>query len=217
LDYAVEFRDVSFAYESENILRNVTFSIPEGEFAVVVGPNGGGKSTLLKILLGLIPAKSGSVSVFGKTPLQSGTRTGYVPQDANLNRTLPIMVREVVQMGQLPSIGADSDENAVCESLTRFGLWELRNSRIGALSQGQRQRVLLARALTTKPDLLVLDEPCASLDEEGHELLACVLSELSKKITIIIVSHDLLLVSGLSTSMIRVNRSVTYHKADLKK
>ena len=214
---AVEFRDVSFAYEREKILHDVTFSIPEGEFAVVIGPNGGGKSTLLKILLGLIPVKNGNVSVLGKSPLKSGIRVGYVPQDANLNKTLPIMVKEVVQMGQLPYIGKYSDENIVRESLIRFGLWELRNSRIGTLSQGQRQRVLLARAFATKPDLLVLDEPCTSLDAEGHELLTDVLSGMSKKTTIVIVSHDLLLVAGLSTAMIRVNRSVTYHKTEAKK
>lgn len=211
MDCVVEFNDVSFAYESEYILRDIKFCIPQGEFAVVIGPNGGGKSTLLKVLLGLVPIKKGSVSIFGTTPLQSGTRIGYVPQDANLNRNLPIMVKEVVQMGQLPKAGKSLDESIVRESLARFGLWDLRNTRIGALSQGQRQRVLLARALATKPDLLVLDEPCASLDSEGHELLAGVLSEFSKAITIIMVSHDLLLVSGLSTAMIRVNRSVTYH------
>ncbi|MCL1875033.1 MAG: metal ABC transporter ATP-binding protein [Synergistaceae bacterium] len=212
MDCVVEFNDVSFAYEKEYILRDVTFCIPQGEFAVVIGPNGGGKSTLLKVLLGLIPIKKGSVSMFGTAPLQGGSRVGYVPQDANLNRKLPVMVKEVVQMGQLPKAGKSMDEKIVRESLARFGLWELRNTRIGALSQGQRQRVLLARALAAKPDLLVLDEPCASLDAEGHELLSGVLSELSKAITIIIVSHDLLLVSGLSTAMIRVNRSVTYHK-----
>jgi zinc transport system ATP-binding protein len=217
LDCAVEFKNVSYAYESGNVLRDVTFCIPYGEFVVVIGPNGGGKSTLLKILLGLIPVKNGIVSVFGKPPLQSSISIGYVPQDANINKTLPIMVREVVQMGQLPNVGSNSDENIVCESLTRFGLWESRNSRIGELSQGQRQRVLLARALSTKPDLLVLDEPCASLDAQGHDLLTDVLSKLSKKITIVIVSHDLLLVSGLSTAMIRVNRSVNYHKIEEKK
>ena len=217
MDCAVEFRDVSYAYEREHVLRDVTFCIPRGEFAVVIGPNGGGKTTLLKILLGLIPAKRGSVSVFGTSPLQSGSRVGYVPQDANLNRTLPVMVKEVVQMGRLPDAGRSADENSVREPLERFGLWELRNSRIGALSQGQRQRALLARALATNPDLLVLDEPCASLDAEGHELLTDVLSELSKKITIVIVSHDLLLVSGLTTAMIRVNRNVTYHKTEIKK
>jgi zinc transport system ATP-binding protein len=217
LDCAVEFSGVSYAYERENVLRDVTFCIPHGGFAAVIGPNGGGKSTLLKIMLGLIPVKNGGVSLFGRPPLQSGSRVGYVPQDANLNKTLPIMVREVARMGQLPNVGKNADENIVRESLARFGLWELRNSLIGALSQGQRQRVLLARALATKPDLLVLDEPCASLDAEGHELLEGVLSELSKKITIVIVSHDLLLVSGLSTAMIRVNRSVTYHKTEVKK
>jgi zinc transport system ATP-binding protein len=217
LNNVVELDNVSFAYEREYILRDVTFSIPQGEFAVVIGPNGGGKSTLLRITLGLIPVKTGKVSIFGTPPLQSGTRVGYVPQDANLNRTLPIMVKEVVQMGRLPDVVARPDENIARESLTRFGLWELRNSRIGALSQGQRQRLLLARALAAKPDLLVLDEPCASLDEEGHVLLADVLSELSSKITIIIVSHDLLLVSGLSTAMIRVNKNVTYHRTEVKR
>jgi zinc transport system ATP-binding protein len=217
LDCVVEFNDVSFAYEREYILRDVTFCIPQGEFAVVIGPNGGGKSTLLKILLGLIPVSKGIVSVFGAPPLKSGARVGYVPQDANLNRTLPIMVKEVVQMGQLPKSGNNSEYSIVRESLERFGLWELKNTRIGALSQGQRQRVLLARALATKPELLVLDEPCASLDAEGHDLLAGVLSELSKKITIVIVSHDLLLVSGLSTAMIRVNRNVTYYKTEAKR
>ena len=217
MDCVVEFNDVSYAYDSEYVLRDATFCIPKGEFAVVIGPNGGGKSTLLKILLGLIPIKNGVVSIFGAHPLKCGTRVGYVPQDANLNKTLPIMVKEVVQMGQLPNSGKHSGESIIRESLMRFGLWELRNSRIGALSQGQRQRVLLARALAAAPDLLVLDEPCASLDEEGHHLLADVLSELSKKTTIVIVSHDLLLVSGLSTAMIRVNRSVVYHKTGVKK
>jgi zinc transport system ATP-binding protein len=217
LDCVVGFRDVSFAYEKEYILRDVTFCIPQGEFVAVIGPNGGGKSTLIKILLGLIPVKSGSVSLFGTNPPQSGVRVGYVPQDANLNRTLPIMVKEIVEMGRLPECGKSADENIVRESISRFGLWEFRNARIGALSQGQRQRVLLARAFATKPDLLVLDEPCASLDAEGHELLAGVLSELSKVITIVIVSHDLLLVSGLSTARIRVNRSVTYQTAEVLK
>lgn len=217
---ALLFDGVSFAYGGDPVLEDVSFSVPRGEYLVCMGPNGGGKTTLLKLMLGLIVPDSGRVSVLG-APAGDARGVGYVPQDAGRNRGFPVSVLDVVLMGRLhmPASGrapggarlGRDDRSRAEEALGAMGLAHRRDDLMGSLSQGQRQRVLIARALAAEPSLLLLDEPAASIDREAREVLDERLAALKGRITIVEVSHGLSAVSSRATAVACVNRRVYYH------
>ena len=216
MSWAVEVEGLRFAYNGETILDDVTFSVPRGEFLALLGPNGGGKTTLLKLLVGLLRPAAGTIRLLGSPLGEALSRVGYVPQDTNVNKDFPVTVEEVVLMGRLGRgrwLGrADAKERrAAASALERVGLADLARRRLGELSQGQRQRVLIARALATAPELLLLDEPTASVDPSAQSALYEVLTELNGEATIIVVSHDLTAVSGHVGAVACVNGKVHYH------
>jgi len=177
------------------VLRDLSFSVVEGDFMAIVGPNGGGKTTLLRVLLGLQKASEGRVEVFGEAPGSHPEKIGYVPQRLFFDRDFPLGVREAVLMGRMAlktpfQHYSKTDRAAAEEALQLVGLGALGNRRIGALSGGELQRVLIARALAGKPELLLLDEPTASVDPEMKTSLYDLLDELKKSITILLVTHD---------------------------
>lgn len=184
---AVVFRNVSFDRPDFSVLHDVSFSVPRGTFMLLIGPNGGGKTTLLRLMLGLLRPQSGNIEVLGGVPPESARAVGYVPQDANLNKDFPISVEEVAALG---CAAGRQGRDASASALRRTGMWELRRRRIGDLSQGQRRRVLIARALALAPELLILDEPAAGLDVEGQAALNSLFAELRGEMTIVLVSHD---------------------------
>jgi len=198
---AVRFDQVSFAYGPVRVLENVSFHIHQGEFAALVGPNGAGKTTILKLLLGLEKIGSGAIRLFEDSAPDSNVPIGYVPQSAGFDQTFPISVRDVVAMGRVAPLShrwkADDDE-AVTEALAQCEVSDLATRPYTALSGGQRRRVLVARALASRPKLLVLDEPTANMDTESEKRLFSTLGNLKGKTTIMIVTHDSSFVSSLT-------------------
>lgn len=213
----VDVANVTFSFDGRNpVLEEATFRIERGDFASVIGPNGGGKTTLLKLLLGLLQPGSGRLEVLGDSPGKVRHRIGYMPQYAALDRQFPITVKEVVLMGRLAprrSFGgyAGADRRAAAETLERVGLAHLARRPFAALSGGQRQRVLLARALVSQPELLLLDEPAAGLDRRVEQDFFALLEELNRDATVILVSHDLGFVRSFVRTVVCVHRRVAVH------
>lgn len=195
----VEFDEVDFSYQRSPVLNNVTFQIQAGEFIGMIGPNGGGKTTLLKLILGFLKPAKGSIKIFGKTAGEHPTRPiplAYVPQSVRFDRDFPVSVEEVVLSGliaHLPWYGRFrlADRQASKEALERMGLAHLSKESFGTLSGGQAQRVLIARALVSKPQLLLLDEPTASVDSQAESDIYGILNQLKGQMTILMVTHDL--------------------------
>ncbi len=215
----VELSGVSFAYDGTPVLENVELTIRPREAVCIVGPNGGGKTTLVKLILGLLKPDCGQIRVFGQPPRQTRLRIGYVPQYAQHDLQFPATVMDVVLMGRLGQQGIASffgffskaDREAARSALERVGMEEFENRPFAALSGGQRQRVLIARALCCRPDLLVLDEPTANVDSLAESQLFEVLQELHRRMTVLLVSHDLGFVSHLVETVVCVNRTVAVH------
>ena len=212
----IETQNLNFAYDQQPVIRNVNLRIKSGDFMAMIGPNGGGKTTLLKLMLGLLNADSGSIRIFGKKPKDVSHRIGYVPQDIHINQNFPISSSDVVLMGKLKSgkgwsRHSKEDRMAALQALEQVGMRKYRDHRVGELSGGQKQRVFIARALVTDPDILFLDEPTASIDTKGQNDFYALLKELNHKITIIVVSHDLMVISRYVKSVACVNRRLHYH------
>ncbi len=214
----IDIRNLSFAYNGTWILREIDLKVAKGDFVGVIGPNGGGKTTLIKLMLGLLQPTRGSITVLGKPPAEVSHRIGYVPQDIHLNRNFPVSALDVVLMGQLsPEAGwrlkDPKAKKAALEALARMEMEKYADFRMDALSGGQRQRVFIARALVSEPELLLLDEPTASIDMEGQAEFFHLLQDLNKAMTIIIVSHDLMLMASHVKSVACVNQHLHYHDA----
>ena len=212
----IEIQNLNFSYNSQPVLRDVNLTVNQGDFVAMIGPNGGGKTTLLKLMLGLLDAASGTVRIFNKRPQDVSHRIGYVPQDVNINKNFPVSALDVVLMGRLkPGRGwsrhSPRDRRAAIHALDQVAMKKFRDHRIGELSGGQKQRIFVARALVTDPELLFLDEPTASIDTKGQNEFYSLLKELNKTITIIVVSHDLMVISESIKSVVCVNRRLHYH------
>jgi zinc transport system ATP-binding protein len=196
----IELKKVSFSYEKTPTLKEVDLSISQGEMIAVIGPNGGGKTTLLKLITGLLQPTQGSVFIFGKAPYLSCTRFGYVPQATHFDVQFPITVLELVLMGILSQISwygkfSKKAVSSAMHALDQVGLLGLEKEAFGSLSGGQAQRTLIARAIVGDPDILLLDEPTASVDPlVRKEILTFILGLKGKK-NIIMVTHDLQTVS----------------------
>ncbi len=212
----IEIKDLEFSYNGEPVLQDVNLSVRHGEFMAVIGPNGGGKTTLLKLILGLLKPDRGTIRVDGRSPGQASSCIGYVPQDVHANSSFPITAMDVVMMGYINPEKrrrqqAASDRRNAMATLDRLEMAAYADRKIGALSAGQRQRVFIARALVTSPRLLLMDEPTASIDTKGQVDFYTLLREINKDITILVVSHDLLVISRYVKSVACVNRQLHYH------
>ncbi len=212
----VKFENVSFAYGENKALESVTLEIAANEFVWIVGPNGGGKTTLVKLILGLLEPDSGRVTVFGETPRQARRKIGYMPQSAQLDMRFPITVLDVALMGRLGNgtkFGGykKQDLRAALDALNKVGLVELKDRVFSSLSGGQLRRLLIARALASQPRLLVLDEPTANLDLVVARELLGFLTSLAKDMAVIMVSHDPAFVSENVKEVLCVNRRAHRH------
>jgi zinc transport system ATP-binding protein len=212
----VEMNNVSFAYNGQTALQDVSLEIRSGDFIAMIGPNGGGKTTLLKLMLGLLKPDRGTVRVTGQSTQKASTSIGYVPQDVHINRSFPITALDVVLMGKLEpkkrwARKTTSNRQEAMTALERMEMAPLAEKKIGELSSGQCQRVFIARALVTEPQLLLLDEPTASIDTKGQAEFFEMLKDLNRDVTIVVVSHDLLAVSRYVKSVACVNRVLHYH------
>lgn len=216
----VELSGVSFSYGSEAVLRDIGLTVNRGDFVAVIGPNGGGKTTLIKLVLGLLAPDVGVIRVCGQPPGAIGGLVGYVPQYIDHNHSFPATALDVVRMGLfrpdrrvagLFSRQRRQVKKQALDTLARLGIAELAGRRISALSGGQRQRVLIARALAAAPELLILDEPTASLDTRAQNDFFELLSEINRECTVLVVSHDLLVIASYAKSVACVNRTLHYH------
>jgi zinc transport system ATP-binding protein len=212
----VEVKDLDFTYDGQAVLKDVNLTVRESDFVAIIGPNGGGKTTLLKLLLGLLKPTRGTIEVNGKSPRQASPCIGYVPQNVHINRSFPITALDVVLMGERDpkkrvTRRTAASREAALSALERMDMAEHSDRKMGTLSGGQRQRVFIARALATSPKLLVLDEPTASIDTKGQTEFYQLLSEINKDITVLVVSHDLLVISRYVKSVACVNKSLHYH------
>ncbi len=217
-DAVVDIRDLTFAYNGQAVLSGVNLTVAPGQRLAVLGPNGGGKTTLLKLILGILHPTQGSIHVFGQAPGRHSARIGYVPQrleGAAERKDLPIRVLEVVLMGLLSpgrrGFRHGRDEVARTEAaLARVEMYGLKDRRFCDLSGGQKQRTLIARALVSDPGLLILDEPTANIDPQGKFCLYEVLSRVGEGVTSLVVSHDMSILAAGVTAVACVNGSLVY-------
>lgn len=197
-------------------MQDINLTILEGDFLGIIGPNGGGKTTLLKTILGLIKPSSGRIT-YGDSSTPNKPSFGYVPQFSRFDKNFPITVTEVVLTGRLTGklgpfhryLQADSEKVRLL--LEELEIADLHKRQIGQLSGGQLQRVLIARALATEPEILLLDEPTASLDTHYKTELYALLKKLNQKITIVLITHDIGLLSSGATKVACLNRKLFYH------
>ena len=214
---AISVTNLSVYYDNHPALEGVSLEIKEGEFVGVIGPNGGGKSTLIKAILGLVHVREGDIRIFDENNKSGRKNVGYVPQFAEVDRRFPISVIEVVMTSYLkgglrPFFRYTREHRAKAMTvLAKVGIEKLADRQIAELSGGEFQRVLIARALATEPKILLLDEPDASIDPASREHIYKLLSELNKEITIVLITHDVLAISTAITSVICLNREVIYH------
>lgn len=223
----IELQEVTFSYGAAPVLERIALQVDEGEFLGIVGPNAGGKSTLLKLILGLLHPQSGSIRVIGKPPRDARSRLGYVAQYPTFPRDFPITVEQAVLLGRIgvrPRIGwlgafspvaySECDYRAARQALLEVEADDLIKRQIGSLSGGQLQRVLLARALVGEPSVLILDEPTANIDQRLESEIFDLLKQLNSRMTILVVSHDLAFVSSYVTRVACVNRTLICHRTD---
>jgi len=211
---AIEVKNLSFSYEETLILENISVSIGIGEFVGIFGPNGGGKTTFLKLLMGFLKPKTGTVEILGEAPKAVRRKMGYVPQATSFDRQFPISALEVVLMGCLSEVSplgffTSTSKKKAKEALSRVGMLEKEAQAFGTLSGGQAQRVLIARALVSNPEILLLDEPTASIDPEAEQTIYELLTSLQGTMTILMVTHDLQSVAKKVGRLLCIQRRLT--------
>ena len=213
---ALELDNVSAGYDAHDILKDINLTVERNEFLGIIGPNGGGKTTLLKVILGMLKPTSGSVRVLGMDPVNARHQIGYVPQYIHYDRQFPIKVWDVVRMGRLGKLGyrpffSKRDNEMALDALDRVQMEEIRDRQLSQLSGGQQQRVLIARALCTEPKLILLDEPTASIDQKMQASIYELLQELNESTTIILVTHDIGVLSTYVKKIGCINKYFIYH------
>ncbi|HEV8605042.1 MAG TPA: ATP-binding cassette domain-containing protein [Tepidisphaeraceae bacterium] len=217
----VEIEHLDFAYGEQLVLKQITLPIEEGSTLGIIGPNGGGKSTLLKLLLNQHRPTRGVIQIAGLTPAQAVARgdvLGYLPQNHPVNESFPISVRQVARMGLAGKTGLlrpykAEDLKFVDWLLEKVGVAELAERPIGTISGGQRQRALIARALAAKPRVLLLDEPTTGIDRSGQQRFIEFIADLKRELglTVVLVSHDLRAVTSMSDRIACLNVTLHYH------
>ncbi len=212
----LSIENLDYSYGKDKVLENINLSVEQNDFLAIIGPNGGGKSTLLKAIIGINPVSYGKISVLNSNPSESLSKIGYVPQNTNVNIDFPIQVIEIVLMGHVgekrPLFGYGEDETlCALGALAQVGMKEFANQKIGSLSGGQRQRVMIARALCAHPEILILDEPTSNIDVEGQKQIYDLLKELNQNITVVVVTHDISVILGYASKVAHINKHLTMH------
>ncbi len=213
-DKIIEINNLSVSFNGVRVLDNINLNVFDRDFIGIIGPNGGGKTTLLRTLLGLIEPDHGTISIMGQPLKQNRHFISYVPQFATFDRAFPISVWEVVMMGRIGQKTrrgySHEDKEIALDALKRVEMENLKDRQIGQLSGGERQRVLVARALAAKPKILLLDEPTASVDSRFEAGFYDIMQELNNEITIILVSHDISAVSTYVKTIACLNQQLLY-------
>ncbi len=210
----ISLSNVWVRYNETTILEDITFAVEPDDFVAILGPNGSGKTTLLKVILGLTRPSEGSVAVFGRPPVEGRRNIGYMPQKSDFDPTFPINVFDVVLMGRYKGLMrryTSEDRDAAEEALRVVGMHRYMGRQIGRLSGGQQQRVFVARAIAKAPRLLLLDEPMASIDPEMQKSFYELLGELRHRMAIVMVTHDVGVVTDQVNKVACFNRRLFYH------
>jgi len=212
----VKLEDVWVHYNGATALEDIDLSIEQNDFLGIIGPNGGGKTTLLKVILGLVAPSQGTITVLGKPPQSSRNKIGYVPQYNLFDRDFPISVWDAALMGRCGRTGLlkrykAEDKRATRDALETVGMLEHRDRQMGKLSGGEQQRVLIARALVAEPKILLLDEPTASVDSTMQTEFYEILERLKQRMAIVLVSHDISAVSVHVDKIACLNRQLYHH------
>lgn len=209
----IKVTNLSYSYDSIPSLDHISFTVDKGDFLGIIGPNGAGKTTLFQCMLGIVNDFSGEINLFGfdiKQVKKMLQRVGYVPQKKSVEQAFPATVREIVSLGMMgKKISKDSIDNAI--EFVELGAY--RNKRIGELSEGQQQRVIIAKALVMQPELLILDEPTTGIDSTAQQKFYDLLTKLNKDkgITIVWSSHDLNAVEKLASKVACIDRKLFFH------
>jgi len=217
-DTAIEIKDLNFSIDDLSILENINMDIEQGDFAGLVGPNGGGKTTVLKLILGLYKPQSGKIKIFGEPVKTQRKRIGYVPQYANFNSDFPISVQDTVLQGRLGFTNilggySKKDKNIAIKVMQETEIVDLAHRSIQSLSGGQMQRVLVARALAAEPEILLLDEPTANIDQRAEKDIFDLFKIFNQRMTILIISHDIGFVSDYINKVFCLNKTLVCHDA----
>ncbi|MDA3901508.1 MAG: ABC transporter ATP-binding protein [Spirochaetes bacterium] len=212
----IVINDLAFSYGNQTVLENVSLRIKENEIVTIIGPNGGGKTTLLRLIAGLLNPDKGIILVKGKPPKHNHGVIGYVPQHSHFDNKYPITVFEVILSGLIKPFGFYSKEDKITtEKMVEYvGLESVKNRPFDSLSGGQSQRMLIARALVSDAHILLLDEPTSNIDSSSENSLRNFLKDISKKLTVLIVTHDTGFVSGITDRVFCVNRQLVEHPID---
>lgn len=215
---AIELENIHFSYNGDPVLKGISFAIKKGEYAGIIGPNGGGKTTLLRVILGLSKPDAGSVRLFGEpiASFRDWAKIGYLPQRAaHVDVRFPITVHEVVSQGRVAKAGlfkrlSSDDFAAIDKALLLSDISHLKKRLISDLSGGERQRVFIARALASSPEVLILDEPASGVDVISQGRFYRFLKDLNEEhgITIVFVSHDIDIIANEASRIICINRSL---------
>jgi len=215
----IEVKNLYFKYDKEYVLENINLVVERGDFFAITGPNGGGKSTLIKLILGLLKPIRGEIILSNE--IKDIVEIGYVPQNTNINLEFPITVLDVVMMGNSAKhksikrffniFYSQFEIECAKQSLKKVGMENYIYTKISNLSGGQRQRVMIARALCSHPKLLILDEPTSNIDINGQKEIYTLLKELNQDITILVVTHDLKVISNYANKVLYVNREGFMH------
>ncbi len=216
MDKLIEIDKITAAYGNKVVLKDVSLTVWKDDFLGIIGPNGGGKTTLLKVILGLLKPVSGSIRFYENGTEVSSLRIGYLPQLNNIDRKFPISVWEVIASGlaaEKPRFRSytDAQKQRIEEVIRQMGLEELYTRSIGELSGGQLQRVLLGRSIVSRPQLLILDEPNSYVDKRFESRFYQLLEEINKESAIILVSHDIGTVLAMVKNIACVNETAHYH------
>jgi zinc transport system ATP-binding protein len=215
----IRVEGVSFSYGAAPVLENIQLDVPDGEFLGIVGPNAGGKSTLLKLILGLLEPARGRIEVLGRRPADARGQLGYVPQHPSFARDFPVSVEQVVLTGRLGRRNlagrySAADREVARWVMTQTEIVDLAERRIETLSGGLLQRVLVARALAAEPRILILDEPTANIDMRVETDIFDLLQILNQRMTILVVSHDVAFISSYVGRVACLNRTLLCHPTE---
>ncbi len=215
----ISLKQISFSYGHQRVLEDVSFDVAEGDFLGMIGPNGGGKTTLLRLILGLIKPESGTISVLGKSPRHVRESIGYVSQYTEVDRRFPLTVYDVVAMGVFHTRSVfprftNKQHEQIAHVIADVQIEHLADKKFGELSGGERQRCLIARALASHARILLLDEPTSSVDSSVEHDIYELLKKLNDTMTIVLVSHDLGFITAYVNKVVCVNRQAVIHATE---
>ena len=208
----IKLENVTYRYNSDLVLENISFKADQGDLLGIIGPNGAGKTTLFSLILGLLEGYQGKITVFGEDIRNNRKvlkKIGYIPQKNIIDKGFPATVEEIVSLG----VFERKTKDKIISAIKTVGLLEQKHKRIGELSGGQQQRILIAKALVNEPQLLILDEPTTGIDLETQNKFYALLRKLNSenKITIILASHDLDAINKLANKVACINRKMSFH------